>query len=140
MDNHRLADFNELLKVELLSLDQLKPHEKFCAKNFEYWLAQIEEQQCWTNPILVDREHNIIMDGHHRYQIALQLKLKYIPCILISYDNQFLALSSYSDGTQINCKQIISAACCGRLMEKKSTRHCLAYSLPQVNIPLAILQ
>lgn len=140
MEHQRLADFNELFKVELLPLDKLKPHEKFCSKNFEYWLTKVQEQQCWTNPILVDREHNVIMDGHHRYQIALQLKLKYVPCILISYNNQFLTLSNYSDGKQMNCEQIINAACCGKLMEKKSTRHRLAYPLPQVNIPLDVLQ
>ncbi len=140
MEHQRLADFNELLKVELLPLEQLRPHEEFCLKNYEYWLTQVKEQQHWTNPILVDSEHNIIMDGHHRYQIALHLKLKYIPCILISYGNQFLKVSNYTDGNQMDSKQIIDTVCCGRLMSKKSTRHCLAYQLPQVKIPLEILQ
>ena len=140
MDQQLLSDISELVSVKLLKLAQLKPHEKFCHSNFEYWLEHIRKAQFWSEPILVERQHKIIMDGHHRYQIALALKLKYIPCIVTSYANQFLSVAAYRNASPLSSEQIINAATCGILMEKKSSRHQLAFKLPQIHITLAILQ
>jgi len=141
MNKDSLIFFGDLLAIHLLPLEILKPHEKFCPNIMNYWLRKIIFKKHWTQPILVHKETKIIMDGHHRHQIAQKLGLKYIPCILTDYTNPYLKVY-YSDNQAIMDDQIIlKAGQTGRLLDKKSSRHELAINcIPQTNIPLTLLK
>ncbi len=141
MQNQISDPINDFLVVHLLPTAVLKPHEKHCPNNCQHWMKQIVSEQCWTCPLLVHKDTNIIMDGHHRYQIAKHLGLKYIPCILTSYSNPYLKVYSYKDNSIIDNQLIIEAGESGKLFDKKSTRHELQVTcIPQINIPLNALQ
>lgn len=132
---------NDFLVVHLLPTTVLKPHEKHCPNNFQYWLEHIVKEKYWTRPLLVHKDTKIIMDGHHRYQIAKNLDLKYVPCVLTSYTNPYLKVYSYKDNSIIDNQLIIEAGQSGKLFDKKSTRHELQVNcIPQINIPLKVLQ
>ena len=34
---------------------------------------------------MVERTHNLILDGHHRFQVAKRLGLRTIPAVLVNY-------------------------------------------------------
>ncbi|VEB37204.1 ParB-like nuclease [Legionella sainthelensi] len=141
MNSKRIDFIGDLLTVRLLPIEVLKPHEKFCPNNFSYWLKKITSMQCWTHPLLVDKNTKVIMDGHHRHQIAQKLGLKYIPCILTSYKNPFLKVYFYKDNSEIDNQLIINAGQSGKLFDSKSTRHEITINcIPQINVPLALLQ
>ena len=131
---------NDMLAVCLLPLEILKPHEEYCENNYAYWMEQIINNGYWTKPILVEEKTKIIMDGHHRYQIACALKLRQIPCILSSYNNPNLSVTSFKSGLLMDSNIIINAGLSGKLLGKKSTRHELVTELATVNIPLSMLQ
>ena len=132
---------DDFLSIHLVPVTMLKPHEKFCTENLNFWLEQIAMKQYWTHPLLVHKETKIIMDGHHRHQIGQKLGLKYIPCILTSYKNPYVKVYSYKDNSILDEELIIQAGESGKLFDKKSTRHEIAFNyIPQVNIPLALLQ
>lgn len=138
----QLTDYiKDFLVVHLLPLIELKPHERCCPNNFEYWFNQLVTKQYWTDPLLVHKDTKIIMDGHHRHQIAQRLNLKYIPCILTSYTNPYLKVYSYKDNSIFDNQLIIEAGESGKLFDIKSTRHQLEINcLPKVNIPFTVLQ
>jgi ParB-like chromosome segregation protein Spo0J len=62
----------------------------------------------FTNPILLD-ENNKILAGHGRYLAAKELKLKSVPCIIITYQKnkkepivlQIINLQNLANGTRI---------------------------------------
>ena len=140
MQNQLIDSINDFLVIHLLPLAELKPHEKCCPTNFEYWLKQIAHEQYWTHPLLVHKDTKIIMDGHHRHQIAKSLGLKYIPCVLTNYANRYLKVYSYKDSSVMDNQRIIDAGESGKLFDKKSTRHQLEIPcMPQIKIPLSLL-
>lgn len=141
MQNQAFDPINDFMVVHILPIEELKPHEKYCPNNFQYWLEHITNEQYWTRPLLVHKDTKIIMDGHHRYQIAKNLGLKHIPCILTSYNNPYLKVYSYKDNSVIDNQLIIEAGQSGNLFDKKSTRHEIALNrISQINIPLSLLQ
>lgn len=141
MQNQLYDYIKDFLVVHLLPVVELKPHEKVCPNNFAHWLKHIADEQHWTHPLLVHKDTKIIMDGHHRYQIAKKLRLKYIPCVLTSYTNPYLKVYSFKDNTIMDNQLILEAGQSGNLFDKKSTRHQLAINcIPKVNIPLNVLQ
>ena len=140
MKSKRIHFIGDLLTVHLLPIEKLKPHEKFCPNNFRYWLKKIVTMQCWTHPLLVHKDTKVIMDGHHRYQIAQKLGLRYIPCILTSYKNPYIKVF-YKDNSKVDNQLIIKAGQSGKLFDTKSTRHEITINcIPQLNIPLTLLQ
>lgn len=141
MNREPLHFVGNFLTVYLVPVAVLKPHEEFCPNNFNYCFEQISKKRHWTHPLLVHKDTKIIMDGHHRYQVAQKLGLKYIPCVLTSYSNPFLKVFSYKDNSMLDNQLIIEAGQSGKLFEKKSTRHELEINcIPQINIPLTLLQ
>jgi hypothetical protein len=139
--NRKIRFMSDFLAIYLLPIESLKPHEQYCPDNFNYWLEQIAMKKHWTHPLLVHKDTKIIMDGHHRYQIARKLGLKHIPCVLTSYTNPYLKVYFHRDNSILDDQLIIEAGQSGKLFDKKSTRHELAFNcIPQTNIPLTFLQ
>jgi hypothetical protein len=80
--------------VELVSVKWLKPHEEIIPENFENLFNLIIGWNAYKKPILVDRETGTILDGHHRYSIALHLGLSVIPVRVQKISAQALLVSS----------------------------------------------
>ena len=71
--------------VSLVALEWLKPHEEIKLKNRDKLLDMTKRWGGFTKPLLVDSVSGSILDGHHRYSVALSLNLKRVPVILIDY-------------------------------------------------------
>lgn len=46
---------------------------------------KIKNDGYFTDPIIVDRYTNIILNGHHRTEACRSLKLRYIPVVYVDY-------------------------------------------------------
>jgi hypothetical protein len=70
-------------KIVWTALKKLKPYDKNPRKNqpVDEVAASIKEYG-FTNPILVDKDNNIIA-GHTRYKAAQKMELKLVPCIAL---------------------------------------------------------
>ena len=71
--------------VTLVNIEWLKPHEEIKIKNRDKLLDMTKRWGGFTKPLLVDSQTGSILDGHHRYSVALSLELKRVPVILIDY-------------------------------------------------------
>jgi hypothetical protein len=110
--------------VGLLEVTGLRPSEEFDASHAAKIAEDIRSAGVMRQPILVERQHNVILDGHHRWQAAQMLGLKRIPCILIDYGDQRLKLASWTSRSFMP-DEVIQAGTTGQLLPKKSTRHLL---------------
>ncbi|WP_090812718.1 ParB N-terminal domain-containing protein [Paraburkholderia tuberum] len=122
--------------VVKVPVTQLRPSENINPGRASTLTKMIAESGRWTEPILVEHRHLVVMDGHHRHFCAKALSLSYIPCILLSYDDPNLDVTYWSDPTPVAVDQIIQAGLSGNLMSFKTTRHRLKITLPSCSIEL----
>ena len=71
------------MKVELVPLEILRPHEQILPKKVDQLEKMTHRWNAYTKPLLLDRLSGTILDGHHRYHVALRLELTCVPCVFI---------------------------------------------------------
>jgi hypothetical protein len=133
------------LKIALVSIDELKPHEKGSPIYLELLRQEILEDHMLKYPIIVDEKTGVILDGMHRWLTLKSLGYALIPVILIdAFQNPKIhvgrrRIDCYINGSneEIPIEEVISAGVSGQLMKPRSTRHFFPFSkFQQVNCPL----
>lgn len=74
-------------RVTLVPVPWLKPHEEFVYERYLEVLEETRRAGGYKWPIIVDQATGVILDGHHRHQVSLTLKLNFVPAILVDYLN-----------------------------------------------------
>ncbi|BCH61968.1 hypothetical protein RvVAR0630_pl01100 (plasmid) [Agrobacterium vitis] len=97
----------------------------------------ILRQQIWTRPIAVERTQFLVMDGHHRLEVARQLNLAVIPVVLLDYER--VSVTSWRPEECITPDDIFAMARSGKKFPIKTTRHVFADDYPVCDVPLAVL-
>lgn len=68
--------------IKLIDLSVLKQHERTNRKHVLELIEQIESDGHVKDPIIVDKNTMIILDGHHRFNALKWLGLKRVPVFL----------------------------------------------------------
>lgn len=122
-DSFRRAMDDKLrqLDVELIDVSDLKPHEMFDEKR----ALEIQEsiiKEGLKHPIVVDRSTNIILDGHHRYNIMKKLKIPQVPVFYVNYFDEHIIVDSWN-GIKLTKNDVIGNVRSGKLFPNKTTKH-----------------
>jgi hypothetical protein len=132
------GDFNSLkwrlkqLNTELTDVFSLKPHERVDDER----IIEIRESIVkggMQYPIVVDRESNIILDGHHRFNIFKGFGIRNIPVFYVDYSDDRIILDSWN-GQKLTKSDIVEAASSGKLFPNKTTKHMFISSNGLVHI------
>ena len=133
------------LKIALMPIDELKPHEKGSPVYLELLRQEILEDRALKYPIIADEKTRVILDGMHRWLTLKSLGYALIPVILAdAFQNPKIhvgrrRIDRYINGSneEIPIEEVISAGVSGQLMKPRSTRHFFPFSKFQhVNCPL----
>lgn len=136
------------LKVVLLPIDELKPHEMASPLYFELLRQEILRDGLLKYPIVADEKSHVILDGMHRWLALKSLGYKLVPTILVdAFNNPKIRVGRRrvhryinNDGEDISVAEVISAGLQGCLMKPRSTRHFFPFlKPPQINYPLQLL-
>ena len=76
-------------EIKQINTSDLKPYENNARMHGEEQLGQIEKsikEFGFTIPILLD-EHNTILAGHGRWNVAKRMNLEQVPCMVVSHLN-----------------------------------------------------
>ena len=73
--------------VVLMSISKLKRHEAIDPKRLLELMAQIKNDGYLKNPIVVDKDSLVILDGHHRLKALKTLGYQKIPTFLVDYQS-----------------------------------------------------
>ena len=122
--------------VSLLEVDCLRPTEKINIDRAQSLSDLISTEGRWTAPILIEQRDFLVMDGHHRLFCAKDLGLSFIPCVLLSYRDSNLRVTSWSSPEPFNVDLIVDAGLSGDLLGFKTTKHKLHGPRPVCSIPL----
>jgi hypothetical protein len=71
--------------VHLVPVIWLKPHEQCSYERYLEVFFKTIQAMAYDWPIIVDHDTGVILDGHHRFQVALALRLEVIPAVLVKY-------------------------------------------------------
>lgn len=137
------------LKIVLLPIDKLKPHEKGSPLYLELLRQEILRDGILKYPIIADKKTRVILDGMHRWLALKSLGYTLIPVILAdAFQNPQIRVGKrriqrYINNSEeeINIEKVISAGLSRRLMKPRSTRHFFPFSkFQQINCPLHSLR
>jgi len=69
-------------KIKIIKNSLLKEHEKVRKIYLIKLMKKIKLDKCINNPIVVDKNTMIILDGHHRFNVIKLLGLTHAPVCL----------------------------------------------------------
>ena len=113
--------------VSLVNIKNLSPLEGFISEKADSLYHQIVSGQVWTTPIVVDNVHGLIMDGHHRFEVAKRLDLKYVPAVLWSYSD--VSVRSLRMDQVVSVPQILENMRKSIIFPNKTAKHDFPFQL-----------
>ena len=131
------------MDVELAPILWLKPHEEVKPRNVDTLHEMTLRWSAYTKPLLVDRATGTILDGHHRYQVGLRIRLSRLPVIKVDYlEDDGIELDIWpASGLQSLTKQeVIEMALSNNVYPPKTSRHRFSDHLPPIAVPLDLLR
>ena len=137
------------LKIALVPIDELKPHEKGSSLYLELLKQEILMDGILKYPIIADEKSHVILDGMHRWLALKSLGYTLIPVMLVdAFQNSKIRVGRRrihryiaDSDDEITIERVISAGLSGCLMKPRSTRHFFPFSkFQQINCPLQSLR
>jgi hypothetical protein len=137
------------LKIVLVSIDELKPHEKGSPLYLELLKQEILMDGVLKYPIIADEKSHVILDGMHRWLALKSLGYTLIPVMLIdAFQNPKIRVGRRrihryiaNSDEEISIERVIAAGLSKCLMKPRSTRHFFPFSkFQQINCPLRLLR
>tara|TARA_B100001094_G_scaffold332223_1_gene403400 strand:- start:2347 stop:2766 length:420 start_codon:yes stop_codon:yes gene_type:complete len=129
--------------VALVPLDWLKPHEEIKTRNRDKLLDMTKRWGGFTKPLLVDSLTGSILDGHHRHSVAIAMKLKRVPVILIDYMSNDEITVDIWPGCGIDSitkDDVIAMSLSDNLYPAKTSKHTIANHMPPIHILIEELE
>jgi hypothetical protein len=137
------------LKVVLVPIDELKPHEKGSPLYLELLKQEILMDGVLKYPIIADEKSHVILDGMHRWLALKSFGYTLIPVMLINaFQNPKIRVGRrrihryvINSDEEITIEKVIEAGLNKCLMKPRSTRHFFPFSkFQRIDYPLRLLR
>jgi hypothetical protein len=122
--------------VKLVEIAKLRAHEQVCPERLAVVTRLIGQQKIVVNPIIVSRQHRIILDGHHRVESLKKLGCRLVPAILVDYFSDQVKVYSRRDKIKVSKKAVIGIALRNQTFPQKTTRHLIRNRIRGVKVNL----
>lgn len=109
--------------IKIISHKVLKQHERTDTRHLRQLLAGIKSDGYLDNPIIVDRNTQVILDGHHRFSVIKSLGLTRIPVYFVDYRSDDITVRSWRENEKVLKDDVIRAGLTGNLLRPKTSRH-----------------
>ncbi len=124
----------------IIELKQLKEHEQVSPEHLVRLKRRIKKDGFLKNPIIVDKNTKIILDGHHRYQSLKELGCSKIMVYFIDYNSPEIRVRARRKGEIITKEDVIKAGLTGNKLPPKTSRHIVPNKQLNLRIPLKDLR
>ncbi len=81
--------------MSLVDIDALKPHEEVIEASVRALSNEMQTEGLVRDPLIVDQEDDVILDGMHRFNSLKALKCRFAPCCLLKYDSPQIKIGSW---------------------------------------------
>lgn len=122
----------------LVDIGRLRPHERTQPRLLAKVLDEIRGTGYVRRALLVESEHLVILDGHHRYEALLRLGCVRAPAFLVDYKDDGIGLTTWPDATvkSVTKAEVVDRGLRGDPFPPKTTRHLVGFDLEDIRIPL----
>lgn len=130
-----------MVRYELLPVDDLHPHEEVDPERVEELAETIDGDGFIAEPIVVDADEHVILDGHHRYQALRRLGCARIPAYIVDYDDPGIRVTLWDGAAadEVSKAEVIRRGREGDPFPPKTTRHLFEPELERSRVPLSKL-
>ncbi len=124
--------------LEVLDIRIPKPHEQTRPELLSQLTDEIERDGVLKVPVLLEREHYVILDGHHRWEALRRLGCKRIPAYVVDYSSEEISVTTWPGAivATVTKEEVVARGVRGDLFPPKTTRHLLKEKLPESPVPL----
>lgn len=122
------------MEIVLIEVSTLLPHEEIKEKKLRKMIDLVKKRRGMHKPVLVDKETRTILDGHHRYNSALRLGLKFVPGIEVNYlEDDSIQVEPWpgKEQMEITKQSVLSMAKSGNLYPPKTSKHSISNEFPK---------
>ena len=109
-------------KVHDIELKQLNRHEEIIEENLKKVLTSLKVEKRLKEPVVVDEETKVILDGHHRIKAFEILGLREIPCRLVDYSSDGITVEPNRNG-DVSKEEVIEKGLSDELFPPKTSKH-----------------
>jgi len=122
----------------LVAIDRLRPHERTQPRLLAQVLDDLRTTGFVRRALLVEAEHLVILDGHHRYEALRRLGCTRAPVYLVDYEDDGIGLTTWPEATvkSVTKAEVIDRGVRGDPFPPKTTRHLVRFELQGVRVPL----
>ena len=120
-NSHEFIDVIDNNKVNLIDISILKEIEGHDLDRVLWLKDKVLLDGRWIEPLKIEKNNMLILDGHHRLQVAKQLGLSKVPCLQYEYhdvDVWSLRASEY-----VTKEEVVRRALAGNLYPYKTVKH-----------------
>lgn len=114
-----MPDKKQIQKIEIRKLN---PHEQIIEENLKKVLTSLKVEKRLKEPIIVDEETKVILDGHHRAKAFILFGLEEIPCRLVDYQSDEITVEPHQGG-EIKKEEVIEKGLSDELFPPKTSKH-----------------
>lgn len=124
----------EHIEISLISIEKLKPIEDFIKERADQLFDTISKNEYWIKPIVIEREHHLILDGHHRFDVAKRMGLTHIPVVIVDYKD--IEIWSLRPEEKVTHELVVSRALSDNIYPNKTVKHHFPFAIPECKIPI----
>lgn len=111
------------LTYGIVEIDMLKEHEEIDKERLKRLKNEIISDNMLKKSIAVDKNTNVILDGHHRLRALKELFYKRIPVVFVDYQLPEIQVQAWKKGEIITKDMVINAALNGKKFPPKTSKH-----------------
>lgn len=119
------------------ALEQVFPH------HYENLKKMIYESGYIKHALIVEKDHNIVLDGSNRHLFLALEGFKYAPVHFVDYSNSHVRVGSnrvhrliINSPVKVTKEEVIRRGLTGDLYPPRTTRHFIPFLRPEINFPL----
>lgn len=125
--------------VETIPVDFLKTHEEIKQKKVLKLFEMTQKWDAQRKPVIIDSATGIILDGHHRYAVALKLSLEKIAVIKVNYiiDEKIkLEIRKQDVSHKLSKTDVLNMGLSSENFPAKTTKHVFDFDIPNIWVNL----
>ena len=125
--------------VDTIRLDFLKTHEEIKSKKVVKLFEMTKKWGAQRKPVVIDSSTGVILDGHHRHEVAVQLNLGKIAVMKVDYlDDEKIKVESRNQNLPlvISKSEVIKMGLSEQNYPAKTTKHIFDFEVPDIWINL----
>ncbi len=128
-------------RFELVDIEKLHSHEAVDEGSISEVVAALKHETTLKEPILVDDEHYVILDGHHRVEALRLMGCRRVPAYLVDYDAPEIEVSLWPEASidTITKADVIRMGLSDEVFPPKTSRHRVAVDLGPIAVTLESL-